>query len=196
MSNVYNIFREGLYRSLQPVLNRCSREQLIFADQNGPRPKGAFTTIKILSMDSETEERYDYQNAYIELSVRSTVSVSMVLFGPNSVQDAFNLKRKIMIKSFKNELYILFKELGLSVDLVSVGDVQDISQVIRSDFEQRSNIDLVFYIADEIIDKGYTDETESESNGGNYNINELIITGDYADAEDDTNIVRTVTKII
>jgi len=191
MTKIYEKFQEGLWRTLSEKTSECDRP-LIWSDQDGPRPDGPFSTIKILTFSSseDDEEIYNFQEGTIQNISRITSTVSVQFYGENSFSDMHEFKKQIRVRSFLHEMYVAFKELGISVDFALSNNIQNLSQVLGTNFEDRANIDLVFYLVDEIIDIGYNGE------GGSYEVSELEITGDFANTEGNTNKITTVTKII
>ena len=144
----------------------------IFADQNAPRPVGAYNSIKIIQTNSIGEEESDYSAAVAvppanriitaEHSNVYNLMVSINAFREDAHSNIIKLRDSIS----KITVQDLFIEKGLGY--IDSSEIRDIPSVIDKGSEPRTQVDFFFYVrstVSETIDEIKKIEITNEIDG-------------------------------
>lgn len=124
--------------------------EVILANQNGPRPERPYITFLITS-DNQTEHADESEvndDGEITITNDKTVIVSTQCFGENSKSIMDGLRNSLNKVSVKDGL----RGSGLPY-IRTLNGVTDLSQVVGSEFEERAGMDLEFRTTAEVIDE-------------------------------------------
>jgi hypothetical protein len=119
---------------------------VIWAFQNGPRPLVPFIEINprlaIARVGSHDEETMNAANAdQLDRKAQRRVTVSCHAFGP----DAFALLEAMQAFCDTEAGHVLFDVAGLAV--ADFGSVNDLTELLETQFEERAQFDLIFALA-------------------------------------------------
>ena len=123
--------------------------EVIFADTTEDRPKLPYGTIKILTIPKGSEHpdvRMSVEDGkYYRNSERTnTLTLSVNLYGADSVARASNFRDAFDTEEMRFKLGEIALPRGLDIIVLEMGAIQDLSSLVESKYEERSQFDVVF----------------------------------------------------
>ena len=156
LTSLENAFREA-------VLAAGTNSEVIFHFPNAPRPAFPYTSIQYLSVSEEIDDwnEYDNDDDLLRYFGYRNLVFTLNCFGDNAKQEASNLQgslRKVSVRTALRET--------ISAAITSVSAVQDLTELIDDEYEQRASIDVTLNVNMEdgstTDDPGYYNKVDVE----------------------------------
>ena len=122
---------------------------VIFGDKAAPRPRKKPYAVLILGTEVSLgdEQRGLDSSDLMEVYTQKQLEVSLEILGTGALEKMSDLQDSL---GKQNVLDTLYNDYGLSV--VSVGDIQNLTIPLETDFEERAQMDIEVGYASKITD--------------------------------------------
>lgn len=113
---------------------------VIWAEQSGPQPTGRFITLKIISFTpTEITNNYDYKDGEYQYYKNVSITLSINAYGGNAIHILQQIDNSLILPETRE----YFRSAHLTQ--YDSSDVEDLTVLLNSNFENRANLDVQFY---------------------------------------------------
>jgi hypothetical protein len=131
---------------------------IIWAEQDGPRPKGSYITLKITPITStESDEKINLPDGSICQISRATFNLSIQIFRRGAIDTATTLRSNLRKTSYTDKFYIDLKGKNHTLNIGMTKDVLETTGLIETNYEERASLEITINFAESIIDNGVKD---------------------------------------
>lgn len=134
--------------SIDDCFKELRENHIIWADQDGHQPDSPYITLKLISGPQYIGEKdkltYDYSNNKYEASGTRTLTLSVNMYG----QSAITVLSKLDASLSLPEVREYFR--GNEMSPYDNTGVNNLSESLETVFEERANLDVMFYVVSKI----------------------------------------------
>lgn len=132
--------------------------EFIFADTTEDRPKLPYGTIKILALPKGSEHpdvrMSEEDGEFIRSSERTnSLTLSVNVYGPDSMIQASNFRDALDTEETRFKLAEIALPQGIDLVILEMGAIQDLSSLVESKYEERSQFDVTFRFNSSVKEK-------------------------------------------
>lgn len=181
MSLIIDDIKDVIWESI----NNFIKVPLMFEDQKIIIPEsGVFGTIKLTTLPlKEGQDSQKMSGTILTISGQRNLTCSVNFYRKGSIQLMHNLRAYLDTALHRYKLHTLSKSKDVKLALIDALAIQDLSILVQSDFEERSQMDIRYRAVESLIDEGagYIEKTD--------------INGEYQRGEGDPNPINDNTTI-
>jgi len=161
------VISEDFIQSMLVELLGCT---VIWARQNGPKPKKPFAVLRLYAYrrDGLDEERFTSTQGVVEVRGDRVATLEVQYFGDNAQQMLIELEQSLQRPTIVERCF------GACVAFFDVKNIQDLTGLLdAATYEERASIDFsVRFVVSTTDETGYIDKITINADGTNFTVGE------------------------
>lgn len=164
-----------------------SKHPVIWLDSDGPRPKGAYVSMKITPISStENDEYINQADGSIKQIARKTYNLSIQAYRDGAFDILEKLKKNLRKTSYTDKFSMDMRGDDYKMNIGFTNDVADLTAIIETNFEERASLEITLNYGEWFIDNGVKDC----GLGADFPV---IIKGKYKKEDEEIAVEKTTT---